>query len=86
MTKPERNPHEPIGKHLLELNDYYTKKLTDVKLALALENLLDHYISLVESGDAGNWDPEKEKQVIDARKALRLFEQGENDGRDTDGM
>lgn len=36
----------------------------------ALENLLDRYVGLVNSGDAGNWNPEKEQQVIDAREAI----------------
>jgi hypothetical protein len=37
----------------------------------ALRDLLDHYTRLVESGDAGNWDCEKEPQVIAARAVLR---------------
>lgn len=41
-------------------------------LVKALEGLLDHYVQLVNSGDAGNWDPEKEPVVIAARHALRL--------------
>jgi len=36
----------------------------------ALAGLLEHYLSLVNSGDAGFWDPEKEAQVIAARAAL----------------
>lgn len=36
----------------------------------ALENLLDHYLQLANSGDAGNWDPEEEPVVIEARRAL----------------
>lgn len=36
----------------------------------ALTALLNHYTSLVNSGDAGNWDPESEPVVIDARTAL----------------
>lgn len=42
-------------------------------LRKALHDLLDHYVKLVNSGDAGNWDPEKEKVVIQARAALALF-------------
>lgn len=36
----------------------------------ALVNLLDHYVALVNSGDAGNWNPEEELCVKAARKAL----------------
>ena len=39
-------------------------------LRAALQNLLDHYVELVESGDAGFWDVEKEQVVIDARDVL----------------
>ena len=39
-------------------------------LTQALQDLLDHYVSLVNSGDAGNWDPEEEPKVIAARAAL----------------
>lgn len=41
------------------------------KLRTALENLLEHYVSLAHSGDCGFWDPEKEEQVIAAREALK---------------
>jgi hypothetical protein len=36
----------------------------------ALRDLLDHYTRLVNSGDAGNWNPEQEPVVIAARAAL----------------
>lgn len=36
----------------------------------ALVGMVDMYIDLVNSGDAGNWDPEKDKEVIAARLAL----------------
>lgn len=37
----------------------------------ALQDLLNHYVSMVESGDAGFWDAEKEDVVINARKVLK---------------
>lgn len=40
-------------------------------LYAALEGLLDHYVTLVNSGDAGNWDPEDEDHVKAARAALK---------------
>ena len=40
------------------------------QLTNALQGLLDRYLELVNSGDAGNWNPEKEPQVIAARVAL----------------
>lgn len=36
----------------------------------ALEGLLNRYIELVASGDAGNWDAETEDVVIAARAAI----------------
>lgn len=36
----------------------------------ALRDLLRHYVELVNSGDLGNWDPETEIVVKDARIAL----------------
>ncbi len=36
----------------------------------ALVGLTDHYAQLVNCGDCGNWDPEKEPQVIAARAAI----------------
>ena len=40
----------------------------------ALRCLLRRYLELVNSGDAGNWNPEKELEVIDARAALAKAE------------
>ncbi|MGQ0595816.1 hypothetical protein [Aquabacterium sp.] len=39
-------------------------------LTQALRALLDRYTMLVNSGDAGNWDPEEEPEVIAARAVL----------------
>lgn len=39
-------------------------------LLAALTALLDRYTELVNCGDCGNWDPEKEVDVIAARAAL----------------
>lgn len=36
----------------------------------ALRVVVDHYVSLANSGDAGFWNPETESQVIGARAAL----------------
>lgn len=47
---------------------------TNKTLRDALQGLLDSYISGVESGDWGNWDPEKEEAVIAARAALSASE------------
>jgi hypothetical protein len=40
------------------------------QLREALSELLRHYVSLVESGDAGCWDSENEDVVIAARQVL----------------
>jgi hypothetical protein len=36
----------------------------------ALRGLLTRYVNMVESGDCGFWDAEKEPEVIAARAAL----------------
>ena len=40
----------------------------------ALVALVQRYAGLVESGDAGFWDQEKEQVVIDARAAIAAYE------------
>ena len=40
------------------------------QLEEALRGITEHYVTLVNSGDAGNWNPEAEPQVIAARRAL----------------
>jgi len=39
-----------------------------------LKALLGRYVALVDSGDAGFWNPEEEDVVIYARTALRAEE------------
>lgn len=46
----------------------------------ALNGLLNHYCELVDSGDAGHWDPEEDKPVIKAREALSSGGWIEHDG------
>lgn len=46
------------------------RKLAAPSLRDALQALLDRYVNLVNSGDAGNWDPEEDNEVKDARWAL----------------
>lgn len=40
------------------------------RLRRSLTRLVEHYVQLVNSGDCGNWDPEEEEVVRDARAAL----------------
>jgi hypothetical protein len=40
------------------------------RLRTALDGLLERYTGLVNCGDCGFWDPEKEDEVINARRAL----------------
>lgn len=40
------------------------------RLREALETFVSEYVEMVNSGDCGFWDPEKEDKVIAARKAL----------------
>lgn len=46
------------------------KKPFKLQLKEALEDTLEHYLCLANSGDAGKWNPETEEHVINARKAL----------------
>ena len=39
---------------------------------VSLLEMVEHYTALVNSGDAGNWNPEEELPVIRARHALAL--------------
>lgn len=43
-------------------------------LLAALRTFVDEYVGLVNSGDAGFWDPEGEPKVIAARKAISKAE------------
>jgi len=40
------------------------------ELLAALQAILNRYIDLAGSGDCGNWNPETEPQVIQARAAI----------------
>lgn len=61
-------------------DDYYdcpqcvqplNKMERDLKLLReALSGMVKGYCDLVNSGDSGRWDPEKDKEVIESRKAL----------------
>lgn len=59
-----------------------------VTVAQALSNMVEHYVMLVNSGDAGNWNPEAEPVVVHARAALAANPSttgraGESDGHST---
>lgn len=62
----------PVGD-LAQVNAMVAATLLEkVALSSALTALLDHYLQLVNCGDCGNWDPEIEDVVIEARAALAL--------------
>lgn len=46
------------------------------RLETALQALLNRYVELVNWGDCGSWDPEKEDEVIAARAALLNTKRG----------
>lgn len=50
--------------------DERAKAIRIEQLEAALRETLRKWVELVESGDAGHWDPEKEPHVIAARAAL----------------
>ena len=53
----------PDGGTLVDGEDYDA-------LHAACRALLNRYLALVNSGDAGNWNPEEEPEVIAVRRAL----------------
>ena len=50
----------------------YVQKMerSHADLLKALQGFLDMYVPMINSGDCGNWNPEKEPQVIAARAAI----------------
>lgn len=62
----------PDVKSRQQMNAYYIALSANSlpELVEALENMTERYVGLINSGDAGNWNPEKELEVIAARKAL----------------
>ncbi len=46
------------------------------ELVEALDIMTERYASLANSGDCGNWDPEEEEEVIQARAALKRHKEG----------
>jgi len=59
--------YEEIAILLTQL-DAVTKQRDE--LAEALDFFTKSYVQFINSGDAGNWNPEKEECVIKARAAL----------------
>lgn len=41
-----------------------------------LEDMTNHYAELANSGDCGNWNPEKESEVIAARRMIAEVREG----------
>lgn len=39
-------------------------------MADCLDDMTNHYAELINSGDAGNWNPEEEQEVMAARKMV----------------
>ena len=52
------------------LGEAALEKRDDGGMRTALEGMLNLYVELAASGDAGSWDAEKVPQVINARAAL----------------
>lgn len=68
----ERSQHDADSRELRSLcaqRDHHRKDAERLRAALA--GVTDLYCRLINSGDAGNWDPEKEPEVIAARAALQ---------------
>jgi hypothetical protein len=59
-----RADHDAIVPEVLALRE------RSAELLEALTATLDRYVSFVNSGDGGHWDPESERHVIAARAAI----------------
>ena len=60
---------------LVTKNETITKQADQIKMLRdALGGVTNMWCELVKSGDAGRWDPETDKPVIAARKALAATE------------
>ena len=59
--------HSELGAHVLLLGAHKTAL---EKAREAGQNLLTLYVDLVNSGDAGNWNPETQLEVIRMRESL----------------
>lgn len=74
VKKLKANPLWPTGEYrslTQEAADHIEaqNKLIE-ELQEALETFVEEYTEMVNSGDCGFWDPEKEDKVIAARAAL----------------
>lgn len=65
--KEERNKWMPICNKLQADNELLREALTE---------MVKGYCDLVDSGDAGFWDPEKDDEVIKSRAALAATAKG----------
>lgn len=70
-----RNTHVAYAATSKSLSDAEIEANIDLicaapELLAACEGLLNKYVSLVNSGDAGFWNPEEEAEVIAARSAI----------------
>jgi hypothetical protein len=66
---PAGSPHRAVL-----LGDVAAERETIQRLREALTGLLERYTDLVNFGDWGTWNPEREDQVIPARAALALLD------------
>jgi hypothetical protein len=62
--------HDTSPPTIEELQVLVTRGAPIPTMRSALEALLNRYVSLVQSGDGGDWDAEIETEVINARAAL----------------
>jgi hypothetical protein len=68
VYQPKAGVEVCIAIDMPEADAHLTAAAPD--LLEALEVLLDSYTALINSGDCGNWNPEEEPDVINARKAI----------------
>lgn len=70
VITPFQTLNSPVHTWQTLLDAFEIVLTRDKDVIEALKGLLDRYVGLVESGDAGFWDAEQEDCVIKARAAL----------------
>lgn len=64
-------PIDDDAAYIVECVNSHASLVEEVeRLREALTTFVDEYVEMVNSGDCGFWDPEKEDKVVAARKAL----------------
>lgn len=76
------NAEKEIAAYIHDISVSNEKRDTAEKqvvvLREALQEFVDKYVAMINSGDCGNWNPEEEPVVVNARKAITTPTQGKD--------